>query len=477
MNRLAVRIFLAFFAALLLSALGAIVLTAWVINQRQQAAETELLEAAQSAADALAEGGRAELQVWARNRATTPGTSLEILIIDESGRELLGRPLPPAPPPALPPAILEAETGSEYYWEDLPAVLLNLPKASPELVSTEGESFRLRAAPQRTGLAAWRDVPLQWLLLALAVTLSTSLLLARSITRPVLALQRTTEALAAGALATRVPGPARARTDEIGRLARSLDSMAERLDSLIRGQQQLLRDVSHEVRSPLTRIRLASGLLAQRDPASAAAVARIDDEVSRLDELIDKILDVSRLESGAVRWQREPLDLHALVGSILADAAFEASRLGKTLVADIGEIPVPIEGDRHWVLAAIENVVRNALKHTPENSRVTVRLKYRGDTALLQVSDTGHGLDDDELRRVFEPFYRGTRHDGDTAAPHAAGSGLGLAIAARVLQGHGGRIEARNLRDPAGAVSGLEISLEWPLAARQAQDPRTAAAP
>ena len=477
MSRLAVRIFLAFFTALLLSALGAIALTAWVINDRQQAAETELLAAAQAAADALAEGGRSALQTWARERTIAPGNSLEILVIDEGGRDLLGRPPPPTPlpptplPPTPPASAADAVGAAEYYWSDLPAVLLSLPQSSPELVSADGETFRLLAAPRRTGAAAWRDVPLQWLLLALAVTLSTSLLLARSITRPVLALQQTTEALAAGALATRVPAVARARTDEIGRLARSLDSMAERLGSLLRGQQQLLRDVSHEVRSPLARIRLASGLLAQRDPASAAAVTRIDDEVARLDDLIDKILDVSRLESGAVDWHWEPLDLRALTEHVVADAAFEAAHLGKTLTADIAEAPLPIEGDRHWVLAAIENVIRNALKHTPAGSRVSVRLQHSDGSALLRIADNGHGLAAAELPRVFEPFYRGA------PSPRAAGAGLGLTIAARVVQGHGGRIAARNLHDPAGAASGLEISLEWPLATSPRPQPRTASAP
>jgi signal transduction histidine kinase len=471
MKRLVVRIFLAFFAVLLVSALGAILLTAWFLDERQQTAETELLEAAQAAAAALADGGRTSLLEWTRSRANEERTSMDILVIDETGRELLGRPLPVPPPPA------SADT--DDYWDyDLPAVLLNLPKSSPELVGADGESFRLFAAPRRTGLSAWLDVPLQVLLLALSVTLLMSLLLARSITRPILALQHTTESLATGELEARVPEPARSRRDEIGRLARSLDSMAERLGSLIRGQRQLLRDVSHEVRSPLTRIRLAAGLLAQRDPASAAAVARIDDEVSRLDELIDKILDVSRLESGATSWQPESLDLRNLTEGILTDAAFEASRLGKTLETDLGDPPVHITGDRHWVLAAIENVVRNALKHTPEGSRVRVELRQTGHTARLRVSDTGRGLAENELQRIFEPFYRGS-HDGDgvAASPRAAGSGLGLAIAARVVQGHGGRITACNLRNEVGVPCGLEISLEWPVAPTPAPVRQTAGGP
>lgn len=481
MKQLAARIFIAFFAALLLSSLGAIALTAWVITERQSTAESELLEAAETAATALAAGGRESLRSWAESRAKEKRASMDILVVDESGTDILGR--------RLPEETTAPQNAATEEWDyDIPAVLLNLPQTSPELLSTEGESFRLLAVPRRTGLATWRDVPLQLLILALAVTGLTSLLLARSITRPVLALQRTTELLAAGELDTRVSKEALDRRDEIGRLAKSLNTMAERIDSLIRGQQQLLRDVSHEVRSPLARIRLATGLLTQRDPTAVAAVARIDDEVQRLDELIDKILDVSRLESGALSWKFEPLELHQLVDRLVTDAVFEASQLGKSLETNLGDSPMHIVGDRHWVLATIENVVRNALKHTPIGSRVLVELdSTTGDGvspgyAELRVTDTGHGLAEEELQRIFEPFYRGqtqqtgdgrsdraasSRADTEHVQVHAAGYGLGLAIAARVMQGHGGHITARNTRDANGQVQGLMISLKWPLASQQ----------
>lgn len=463
MRQLAARIFGAFFAALLLTAFGAIGLTSWVLADRQKMADAELLEAAQAAAAALASADRDGLLAWAKNRSAENRHQLEILVVDETGVDVLGR-LVPGSEAVTPSASTEED------WEyDFPAVMLSLPTATPLLYAADGEPFRLLPVPRRAGLAAWRDVPLQLMMLALIVTGLVSLLLARSITRPILALERTTESLAGGTLEARVPSTARDRSDEIGRLARSLDTMAERLGSLIRGQRQLLRDVSHEVRSPLARIRLASGLMVQRDPAASAAAARIDDEVTRLDELIDKILDVSRLESGSISWQREPLELRSLVEGLVIDAAFEASQIGKSLESRLVDAPLPIIGDKYWVLAAIENIVRNALRHTPEASRVTIDLQQLDDEktnfATLSVSDTGRGLSEEELKRIFEPFFRGsTDGDGHAASPRAAGSGLGLAIAARVVQAHGGRIEAKNLRGDDGAVQGLQVILTWPLA-------------
>jgi signal transduction histidine kinase len=209
--------------------------------------------------------------------------------------------------------------------------------------------------------------------------------------------------------------------------------------------------------------------MAQRDPAATSAANRIGEEIARLDELIDKILDVSRLESGTTAFDREPLELRSLLEAILVDAHFEAAQLGKTLESRLTDGPLGVIGDRYWISAAIENVVRNALKHTPEGSQVLVTLESarREGTrvAILGVSDTGHGLAESELARVFEPFFRGSKDgDGHAASPRAAGSGLGLAIAARVVQAHGGKIEAMNLRDVDGMAQGLRIILTWPLA-------------
>jgi len=452
---------MAFFAALLLTAFGAIGLTSWVLADRQKVADTELLEAAQAAAAALALADRDGLLAWAKKRGAESRHQLEILVVDETGVDILGRPVPGSD-------VETPNASTEEDWEyDFPAVLLSLPTATPLLYGADGEPFRLLPVPRRTGLAAWRDVPLQLMMLALIVTGLVSLLLARSITRPILALERTTETLAGGTLEVRVPAAARNRSDEIGRLARSLDTMAERLGSLIRGQRQLLRDVSHEVRSPLARIRLASGLMAQRDPAASAAAARIDNEVTRLDELIDKILDVSRLESGSVSWQQEPLELRGLVEGIVVDGAFEASQLGIELQTRLTDEPLLIEGDRHWVQSAIENVVRNALRHTQVGARVLVLLERDANCAKLVVSDTGPGLEEAELSKIFEPFYRGRGNTG------SSGAGLGLAIVARVLQGHGGSVSARNLHESSGAISGLEIVLRWPLDLKPARADQT----
>lgn len=464
MRHLVTRIFLAFFATLLIAGAGAVALTSWVLEQREAALQQEVLGAAQAAADALAEGGRSALVQWTRQRTTDPLPAIEIFVVDEWGDELIGR--------SIPGAGAARQEAVEDWPTDLPTVLLDLPRESPLVVSAEGELFRLVPSPRRAGVALWRDLPLQLLALALAVTALASLLLARSITGPISKLQRTTLSLAAGNLEARVEPSTLRRRDEIGRLARSLEVMAGKLDALLRGQQQLLRDVSHEVRSPLTRIRLATGLLGQRDTTPNPLLSRIDEEVAQLDVLIDRILDVAKLESGASEWRREPLELRGMTERIVVDATFEASQLGIVLEPKLTDEALMIQGDRHWVQSAIENVVRNALRHTGSGARVQIHLDRDNSHAKLSVSDNGPGLDESELPKIFEPFYRGRSIGGGGGS--GGGAGLGLAIVARVLQAHDGTVAARNLRDADGAIVGLEIALRWPLDLTLSRAGRTA---
>jgi len=265
------------------------------------------------------------------------------------------------------------------------------------------------------------------------------------------ALQRVTRNLAAGDLDVRVPREVTTRRDELGRLGTSFDSMAMRLSEALRARERLLRDVSHEIRSPLTRIRLATEL-ARDGVGTELQLARVDSEVERLDALVGNILDVARLESGAEILRRDRLDLVTLIDRIAADAAFEAQARGCSVRGRGPTEDCEIDGDADWTGAAIENVVRNALHHAPRDSSVEVQLVADADRYQLFVRDTGPGVPAHELERIFEPFHR----VAPDRARESGGAGLGLAITARVMNAQGGGCQARNL------ARGLEISLWWP---------------
>lgn len=455
MNRLSLRIFLSFFLALLAITVGTILITWWVLADREQDSGPGLRRVAAGAARALAADGRPGLERWAAALEAAEPDWPPVLVIDDTGREILGRPLPRR----LRRALAAAER--DLRLPGAAPVTLRLPQRLPVLVAGDGSRYRL-ILPARTrverSLDSLADARLPLLLLALGVAAAFSGLLARSITRPVRDLEHATESLAAGRLDTRVAPATRARGDELGRLAAAFDAMAARLAGLVAGRERLLRDVSHELRSPLARMRLATGLARQPQADLPRQLQRIELEIARLDGLVGAILDVSRLDAGADAMAFEPVDLAALVDGIVDDARFEAAATERHIEWPGFEGPAELQADPRWLAAAVENVVRNALRYTPTGSRVQLALDTAPGALVLRIADDGPGLPEDELTRVFEPFHRvGQDRDRSTG-----GAGLGLAIAARVVAAHGGRIVARNLAGEGGVAAGLEVSLSLP---------------
>jgi two-component system sensor histidine kinase CpxA len=276
--------------------------------------------------------------------------------------------------------------------------------------------------------------------------------LAHGLAAPLGTLRGTVRRLAAGDLAARAGAPLVRRRDEVGELAREFDAMAERLETLVTAQRRLVRDVSHELRSPLARLSVALEL-ARREggPGAAAAVERIEREVVRLEELIAQLLTLSRLEATDQLAVREPVQLTELVRQVAADAAFEASARGVEVVVQ-GKARAVV-GDAEALRRAVENVVRNAVAFTAPGTQVVVTLGEEGQEQVVRVRDAGEGLPEEMLEAVFEPFVRAeaARERG------RGGAGLGLAIAARAVRLHGGSIAAANV--PGG---GLQVTLRLP---------------
>ncbi len=287
--------------------------------------------------------------------------------------------------------------------------------------------------------------------------------LVRYLTAPLIALRGATQQLAAGDLAARTHAAKSRRHDEVADLGRDFDEMAGRIENLVEGQRQLLGDISHELRSPLARLRMA-GALGRRQIESGAqgaeftpAFERITRETARLDALIAQLLDLTRLENGG-HGEFERVDVAALLGEIAADAQFEAAATNKRVEITRADA-LQIEGERALLSSAIENVVRNALRHAPENTAVEIELKTTATSASIRVRDHGQGVPPETLERIFEPFFRVE----EARDRQSGGAGLGLAIVQRALSAHGGQVRARNLEN-----GGLEVELELPLVVEQA---------
>jgi two-component system sensor histidine kinase CpxA len=278
-------------------------------------------------------------------------------------------------------------------------------------------------------------------------------LLTRHITAPLFELRRGAEAIALGNLTARVSGTLRHRRDEIGDLGRDFDRMAERLESLVDSHRRLLRDVSHELRSPLSRLLVALGL-ARRAQAEEMPelLDRIGLEANRLDTLIGQLLTLSRIESGSHTAAATFIDLTALVHAVVTDADFEARAQSRRVGVTASE-ECTVSGFEELLRSAVENVVRNAVRFTREGTSVDVSIRGERDRVVIRVRDRGPGVPEPMLAEMFLPFHRGQTIPG---VPND-GSGLGLAIAQRAVAANGGTIRAMNAAD-----GGLIVDIDIP---------------
>jgi two-component system sensor histidine kinase CpxA len=392
----------------------------------------------------LAHGGERELKAWLfKHPRPAPGTVL--LVTNERGDELLGR--------AMPRELARLLVTRPFRRPTVPPNLRPM-QLTPTLTGPDNEEYRLlfaRAPVTFLGILMWPGTQVAVLSIALLAAALTSLLLARYVSSPIARLQKASRALAAGALDTRVGRPFTRRKDEVGTLARDFDAMAERIQALVTDKETLLRDVSHELRSPLARIRVALALAQRRaDRAAQPDLARIEREAERLDELVGQVMTLTRLRT-ATAPRREAVRLDSLVREVVDDARFEHPEAGIQYSSG-GEVKVL--GDPAGLKSAVENVVRNALIYSGSSKPIEVRLETSGNEAAVRVLDRGPGVPESELTRIFEPFYR-----TDQSRDHAqSGQGIGLAITARVMELHNGSVGAKNRTE-----GGLEVALKLPL--------------
>ena len=278
--------------------------------------------------------------------------------------------------------------------------------------------------------------------------------LARSVAKPVQALRDATRRMAAGELSTRVGSQGSMAHDELALLASDFDAMAERIEALVAHDRSVLQDLSHELRSPLARLHLILDL-AQRSSNAAEAdtyFRQAEQEIGRLDRMTGEMLALSRLEGGIPGMNREQLELVELVQGCVAQAELEADARNVHLSLTSSK-PVTVFGSAMLLERAVDNLIVNAIKFSPEGGRVELFVDAGKDAAEFTIRDRGPGVPDAELEFLFRPFFRGSN------AVRADGHGMGLAIVQRVVQVHGGDIQARNAEG-----GGLEVHLRLPYA-------------
>lgn len=280
-----------------------------------------------------------------------------------------------------------------------------------------------------------------------------SLLLARALSAPIRSLRVAAGRVSAGDMLVRVgPSMPRHADAEVRALAHDFDAMTQKVSELLASRERLLRDVSHELRSPLTRLSMALEVARQSTPPDAQdALDRIGRESERLEELVALVLTMARLDDASAIDRSEPLRLDEIVADVVGDADYEARTTGRRVEAST--LPeLTLKGHAELLRQAIENVVRNALRFAPEGTAIEITLADRDGALALTVRDHGPGVPEEKLDEIFRPFARlSTARERQTG-----GVGLGLAITERAVRLHGGRVRARNAE---GGGLSVEITI------------------
>ena len=407
---------------------------------------------AQKAAEAYEQSGAAALN--AALQATEKNSGVNATFYDESGRELSGREVPAGAAELI---ARTAESRDLEFNFAGPGTLVARP-----VVSAKGQRYTYVAhIPRPPFQSLWQTQAIR-LLIILVIGGIFCYWLARYLTGPIFKLRTTTNQLAEGDFSARVASNLAKRRDEVGQLGRDFNTMAERLESMVKAQQRLLGDISHELRSPLARLGVALGLARQRAGVEAnGALDRIEREADNLNEMISQLLTLTRLESGTDGRKRSEVDLAALVREVSEDADFEARSLNRS-VQVVASDKCSINGVEDLLRSAVENVVRNAVRFTPEGTAVEVALRKQngsGDNfAVISVRDRGNGVPAESLEKIFRPFYR-TEDARDRQS--GGGTGLGLAITERAVRMHGGTVQAVN--SPEGGLA-VEMRFHLPVA-------------
>jgi two-component system OmpR family sensor kinase len=470
------RLFWKFFLCILLAQLAATIGVGAVFWLRDQARSQNTAPAAidvgpsaefliDSAAATLAHGGSAALR-----DLVAASTRHSVLVIDGAGKDILGRSVTPEMHAQAERALSDGARGHAVR-------MLTAPDGARYLVFVH--SLHERGQGGRGGPFGPRFgggpggpggpppgahfLPYITMIGATLASLLFAVLLAWYFSRPIRALRNAFEAASAGDLAPRFGAVKRARDDELNDLGRDFDRMTGQLRALMDGQRRLLHDVSHELRSPLARLQAAIGLAQQQPEKIASSLERIERESVRMDKLVGELLTLSRLEVAGALPVPEEIALMELVDGIVADARFEAGQQGRRIDL-VGAPLVTLRCAPDLLWRAIENVVRNAIKYSPEGGAVTIGLEARIDKVTLSVMDRGPGVAPQHLAAIFDPFFR-SQEGGHNPGAHNPGAhnldghGLGLAIAQRVIDAHAGTIAASNREG-----GGLCVVITLPLA-------------
>jgi signal transduction histidine kinase len=298
---------------------------------------------------------------------------------------------------------------------------------------------RLGLSPVVTGIAA------------AALALAMVQLLAHGMTFPLREMVAAARAMARGEYGRRVTATSR---DEVGELARAFNAMAAELAEVDRMRRDLVANVSHELRTPIGALRaMLENLVDGVETVEPTALESMLRQVERLGTLVEQLLELSKLESGAVPLERRRVPAQALLGDVAHEWDMQAKARGVRFDVSVEPPALSLRGDRERMHQVLANLVANAIRHSPEGGRILLRATETDSRVAIEVLDEGPGIPLAEAERVFERFYRSDQ----ARSASEGGSGLGLAIARWIVELHGGTIRVKQ-----GEPNGCRMVVELP---------------
>ncbi|MEM7610595.1 MAG: ATP-binding protein [Pseudomonadota bacterium] len=437
------KIFLSFLV-LMVAVAGIAVQVSYRLSSERAAQinETSRIDIIRAAENALQQRGSEGFENWLANDAVLPPAQT-VYLIDDAGADILGRELPRD----VRSALRRLQRNENRARNGRIARHFRFPRIS----DAEDRQYRFFFGPSKPPLFGVLSTPganRVILLLALLVSAIACYLLTRALTAPLGPIMRAAKQLTAGHLDARV-GANSHRRDELGELARQFDTMADALQEQVSSRQELLRNVSHELRSPVARIQVALELARRQPEHIEQHLGRIEAEARQMESLTAQMLDLARAQTNAAP-PMQTVDLAEVLHRVQADAEFEGKPDGKEIELTLHTTTLLVMGHHELLHSAIENIVRNALRFTPPGSRIDIIGDVNEAQIVIQIRDNGPGVSEADLPHLFEPFF----HKGD----NAGSAGVGLAVSAQVIALHAGDIVARNV----DAGTGLVVTVSLP---------------
>jgi len=409
------------------------------IEQRYERVQAKLQDIAHDAVIVYESSGEHALQQWYKSQYTRH--KIRVILFDQTD-QAIGKPVGKRH---------NATTAfSRPHWRKKWSSLIK-----QSVLTSTGAKYVLKVLPSpfvhRT-MSSFQDYKLYRLLTSFIIIALGSFWLSRSVVRPIKRLTEASEQMAEGDLSVRVKDKIGNRSDELGELANAFNHMAKRTEALLLNQKQLLRDISHEIRTPLTRQKIAIEL-AKADTDDNSLLEKIEQQNTKLDELIDNLLTFSRLSDGSKTAQFETIGSTPLIQSICEAAELEAH--DKNIQIDQALLVTDcFQGNLILATRAIDNILGNALKYSPEHSTISITSHIENEHLIIQIKDQGPGIKKEHFSNIFEPFYRidEARNSG------TGGYGLGLAIVDQIMKQHQGQVILEN-----NLPQGLAVSLYFPI--------------